>query len=185
MFLVNPNRVLFRLTAQVNVGSLVVSTLALSTAKFMAGHAQFGSGSGSAGGGSAIINQANITAHSAGSAGGTIALMVATVTDTGLIEAQTLATGKQGKIILSAGHAIVNTGWLDASAAPTASANAGGSITLNTRNLIDADILCASSASGQRPGRQRADKRQRHRFANCSQHPAGRWRCAGLTRPPQ
>jgi filamentous hemagglutinin family protein len=95
VFLINPNGVLFTTTAQVNVGSIVASTLNLSTADFMAGNYQFEGSSANA-----IVNQGRITAMgdgSAGGKGGTVALIAAKITNTGML------TANQGNVLLGAG----------------------------------------------------------------------------------
>ncbi|MGV8842164.1 MAG: filamentous hemagglutinin N-terminal domain-containing protein [Pseudomonas sp.] len=100
VFLVNPNGVLFTSTAQVNVGSIVASTLAISTADFMAGSYTFDSNSDNIGGGSAIINQGNITATGDNGKGGSIALIAAKITNTGTL------TANAGNVLLGAGSQV-------------------------------------------------------------------------------
>ena len=219
VFLVNPNGVVFTPTAQVNVGSLVASSLALTTSDFMAGNYSFGSSVAATGGGSAVINQGNITVTGTPDGkGGTIALIAAKITNTGTltanaghvllgagsqvtldlggpvklqvtqgaidtliqnggaiqadgglvyltaraagdlatsvinntgtIEARSLGANAQGAIVLSSGHAVIQTGTLDASGLNGA---AGGHIAIHTTNLIDAG---KTDVSGQAAGGQ-------------------------------
>jgi filamentous hemagglutinin family protein len=91
VFLVNPNGVFFAPGAQVDVGSLVASTLSLDPAAFMNGSTTF-SGSSS----NAIINQGNITAAN----GGTIALIAARITNEGTL------TANGGNVLLGAGSKV-------------------------------------------------------------------------------
>ncbi|KVZ93470.1 filamentous hemagglutinin N-terminal domain-containing protein [Burkholderia ubonensis] len=90
VFLVNPNGVMFGAGSQVNVGSLVASTQNLSDADFLAGNYRFAGTSAAS-----VINAGNITAAD----GGSVALLGARVSNTGLIQA------KMGRIALGAGHA--------------------------------------------------------------------------------
>ena len=206
VFLVNPNGVLFTPTAQVNVGTLVASTLGISTADFMAGNYKF-EGSSS----NAIVNQGNISAANGGALaliaakitntgtltantghvllgagtevtldlggpvklqvsqgaldtlienggairadGGTVyltakaasALASSVINNTGVVQARSLAADAQGRIVLSSGHAVIQTGTLDASGINGAS---GGGIAINTVNLIDAGQSNVSGAAG-------------------------------------
>lgn len=91
VFLVNPNGVFFAPGAQVDVGGLVASTLAISNADFMAGNYTF-QGSSS----NAIINQGNIKVGT----GGTVALIAAKIINDGSIEAP------QGNVLLGAGSKV-------------------------------------------------------------------------------
>lgn len=96
VFLVNPNGVLFTSTARINVGSMVASTLNISTEDFMSGNYRF-EGAGS----NAIINQGNITAVGNGQGGGSIALIAAKITNTGTLVAD------RGQVLIGAGSKVV------------------------------------------------------------------------------
>nr|VFJ44092.1 MAG: filamentous hemagglutinin family N-terminal domain-containing protein [Candidatus Kentron sp. DK] len=93
VFVVNPNGVLFGTGAQVNVGGLVASTLDISTEDFMAGNYRF-QGNSAAG----ITNQGDVTT----TAGGTIALIAARVTNTGALNA-----GDGGNVLIGAGSDVL------------------------------------------------------------------------------
>ncbi|ADL00986.1 filamentous hemagglutinin family outer membrane protein [Brevundimonas subvibrioides ATCC 15264] len=89
VFLINPNGILFGRSAQVNVGGLVASTLALSDADLMAGTLRF------SGTGGSVVNEGAIT-----SGGGYVALLGGQVANDGVIQA------RLGTIALAAGEAI-------------------------------------------------------------------------------
>ena len=92
VFLTNPGGILFAPGAQVDVGGLVASSLAISNADFLAGKFNF-SNAGAAG---AVENAATITAHS----GGFVALIAPQVSNTGSIIAP------NGSIGMAAGDAV-------------------------------------------------------------------------------
>jgi len=91
VFLVNPNGVLFSPTAQVDVGSIVASTLNISTDDFMAGRYNF---SGDSAG--KIVNQGSINAAE----GGTVALIAAKIINEGSI------TAHRGNVLLGSGSKV-------------------------------------------------------------------------------
>ncbi len=91
VFLVNPNGLLFTPGAQVNVGSLVASTLDITVDDFMAGRYRFSGDSDKA-----VINQGSIKAAS----GGTIALIAGTIVNAGTIEAP------RGDVLMGAGRKV-------------------------------------------------------------------------------
>lgn len=93
VFLVNPNGVLFTPTAQVNVGSIVASTLQISTSDFMVGNYRLDSNAGVSLSGSSIVNQGNIQAAQ----GGAVALIAGKVVNTGSLSAP------QGNVLMGAG----------------------------------------------------------------------------------
>ncbi|MGV8834444.1 MAG: filamentous hemagglutinin N-terminal domain-containing protein, partial [Devosia sp.] len=66
------------------------------------------------------------------------------INHSGITEARTLASGAQGEIILSSGYSVINTGKLDASAG---AGTAGGQITVNARNIIEAGQYDASGGA--------------------------------------
>ncbi|MFA8390822.1 GLUG motif-containing protein [Burkholderia ubonensis] len=90
VFVVNPNGVMFGAGAQVNVGGLVASTQNLSDADFLAGRYRFAGESGQS-----VENAGTITAAD----GGSVALLGARVSNTGVIRAQ------MGRVALGAGNA--------------------------------------------------------------------------------
>lgn len=91
IFLVNPNGVLFSPTSQVNVGSLVASTLDLTTEDFLAGNYVFSGPSSNA-----IINQGNISVAD----GGSVALIAAKIENIGSIQAQ------GGQVLMGSGSRV-------------------------------------------------------------------------------
>ncbi len=92
VFLVNPGGVLFGRTAEVNVGSLVASTLRLSNEDFLAGRYQFSAGDAAG----AVDNQGQLQAGDRG----TIALLGANVSNSGTL------TARLGTAALAAGEKI-------------------------------------------------------------------------------
>lgn len=88
VFLVNPNGVVVGQGAQVNVGSLVASTQAISDADFLAGNYHFSGVSNAE-----IVNNGTLTA----APGGNIALLGSSVRNDGVIQAQ------MGRVALGAG----------------------------------------------------------------------------------
>lgn len=96
VFLVNPNGVLFTPSAQVNVGSLIASTLSLATEDFMNGNYRFEGHSSNA-----VINQGNITAVGDGQGGGTVALLAAKISNSGSLAAH------KGQVLMGAGQRVL------------------------------------------------------------------------------
>ncbi|MDD5383981.1 MAG: MBG domain-containing protein [Gallionella sp.] len=92
VFLINPNGVLFGAGAQVDVAGLVVSTLNLSNADFLAGRYNFTANAGAGG----IENQGSLTALP----GGQLYLVAPSLNNSGLI------TSPQGDVILAAGNSV-------------------------------------------------------------------------------
>ena len=90
VFLINPNGVMFGRSAQVDVGSLVATTMKLSDSNFMAGNYAFTEGNGS------VINQGNLTAAQ----GGYIALLSPEVRNEGVISASL------GTVVLGGAEAV-------------------------------------------------------------------------------
>ncbi|MDR9467747.1 MAG: GLUG motif-containing protein [Marinospirillum sp.] len=92
VFLVNPNGIMFSNTARVDAGSLVASTLDISTEDFMAGNYRFAGDSSNA-----IINQGNITTPE----GGVVAMIATRIINSGNI------TTPEGGALMGAGSKVV------------------------------------------------------------------------------
>lgn len=135
VFLINPNGVLFGKTAQVDVGGLVASTLALSDTDFMAGKYSFAR-DGAAG---SILNQGTLNAAE----GGYVALLAPEVRNDGVI------TARLGTVALGAGDQVTLDFSGDRLISLTVDQAALKALAEN-RRLIQADggtvILAAKSA---------------------------------------
>ena len=90
VYLLNPSGVLFGAGSQVNVGSLVATTMKLGDADFMAGRYTFTGGNGS------VVNQGSLTAAQ----GGYIALLAPEVRNEGVISAS------MGQVVLGGAQAV-------------------------------------------------------------------------------
>jgi len=99
VYLVNGAGILFGHTAQVNVGSLVASTLEMTDADFMAGRDRFIQGADTG----EIVNRGDLTADQ----GGKVALIGAKVSNEGYITTRSRAgTQEGGDVVLAAGQTV-------------------------------------------------------------------------------
>jgi filamentous hemagglutinin family protein len=134
VFLVNPGGILFGHGAQVNVGGLVASTLAISDSDFMAGRYLFAGDSKAA-----VLNQGTINAP-----GGHVALLGANVGNDGIILA------RMGTVALAAGSAVTLDVAGDGLLNVTVSQGAVNALAQNG-GLIQADggqVLLTATAAG-------------------------------------
>jgi len=140
VFLINPAGVMFAPTAQVNVGGLVASSLALSNEDFSAGRYVFsGTGAGS------VVNHGNLQA----APGGYVALLGAQVSNTGSITASagSVALGAGSRITLDpSGSGLVKFS-VDAAAVNAAAANSGVIVAEGGQVVMAASALDAALAT--------------------------------------
>ncbi|HYW55470.1 MAG TPA: filamentous hemagglutinin N-terminal domain-containing protein, partial [Polaromonas sp.] len=119
VFLINPSGVMFAPGAQVNVGGLVASTLAIGNEDFMAGRYTFSSSGGSG----SVANHGNITV----ARGGYVLLAAPSVSNTGSITTDAGATGlvAGSRVTLDTSGAGLVRFSVDAAAVDAVAANSG------------------------------------------------------------
>ncbi|NCW78730.1 MAG: filamentous hemagglutinin N-terminal domain-containing protein [Oxalobacteraceae bacterium] len=96
VFLVNPNGILFTRDAQVNVGSLIASTLNITNEDFVGGRYRFSGNSNKS-----VINQGSLISTGSDGKGGTVALIAARVVNEGAI------TADHGRVGMAAGTKVL------------------------------------------------------------------------------
>ena len=151
LFLVNQNGVLFGRDAQVDVGSLVGSTLDIRDDDFLAGRLRFAGPQGIGASASGIVNQGRISAAERG----TVALLGGSVRNDGLIEARlgTVALGAGSRITLDlAGDGLsslrIDEAALQAQVASGGALLADGGAVLLTARAIEELASGSINASG-------------------------------------